>query len=374
MTERSSVSISDNTLREQADLKIKPEKEKMKRLLQALETTDEGMVVQTCDTLAHVIFIPWLSKQNQANKLYFAKKGGVSRCVRWMKEGTHVETQAYAGTAIWNFAESGTMHEILWKHGAVDALLMFLKSDNIRLQRVAVGALFGLLDYDSHSGAHLAVDYDKELVRKLVEMKHENPSWSFILAKTGCLLSLAKQQTTRAEILAAGGLQIFKEQKEDSLINYLNALGLAHLIAGDTEIEASEKQKCIDLIARQCSAPPRAIRLKESQHGLVWTSVNHHLRLMRDKLVIVRQIALFSLANMSHSDYNRSLMIEENIVDDIACLEWRDDGQYNDRKRALLNTIWSNLGFRPVPSLFNITMNHIHLYAPHLLSETTHLF
>ncbi len=39
------------------------------------------------------------------------------------------------------------MHEILWKHGAVDALLGFLKSDHWRLQRVAVGALFGLLDY-----------------------------------------------------------------------------------------------------------------------------------------------------------------------------------------------------------------------------------
>jgi hypothetical protein len=97
------------------------------------------------------------------------------------------------------------MHEILWKHGAVDALLGFLKSDHWRLQRVAVGALFGLLDYgkilcvlltgrDSNTGAHLAVDYDKEIVKRLIDIHQDNPSWSFTLAKTGCLLSLAKHR------------------------------------------------------------------------------------------------------------------------------------------------------------------------------------
>lgn len=37
---------------------------------------------------------------------------------------------------------------------------------------------------------------------------------------------------TRAEILASGGMQVFQEDKNDILINYMNALGLAHLIAG----------------------------------------------------------------------------------------------------------------------------------------------
>lgn len=37
---------------------------------------------------------------------------------------------------------------------------------------------------------------------------------------------------TRAEILNSGGMKIFQEDKSDILINYMNALGLAHLIAG----------------------------------------------------------------------------------------------------------------------------------------------
>jgi hypothetical protein len=39
------------------------------------------------------------------------------------------------------------MHEILWQQGAVDSLIEFLSSEHKLLQKVAVGALFGLLDY-----------------------------------------------------------------------------------------------------------------------------------------------------------------------------------------------------------------------------------
>lgn len=39
------------------------------------------------------------------------------------------------------------MYEILWQEGAGHALLEFLKSGVPQLERVAIGALFGLLDY-----------------------------------------------------------------------------------------------------------------------------------------------------------------------------------------------------------------------------------
>jgi len=354
-------------LKEQANLKIKPEKERILQLVDSLETTDETAVVNVCDTLAHSVFIPWLNKQNQANKVYFAKKGGIVSCVKWMKEATTVETQAYAGTAVWNFSESGVMHEILWRNGAVDALLGFLKSPSTRLQRVAVGALFGLLDYDSNTGAYLALNYDRELVEKLIETKQDNPTWSFKLAKIGCLLSLAKHPSTRQEIFERDGLKIFREDKQDSLINFLNSLGLAHLLAGDVEIDPEERSSSLQVIAKQLEMTPREIREKESLHGLVWTSVKHHLRLMRDKEVLVRHIALFSLANLSYSDYNRSLMIEEDLVDDIACMKWMDDGEFEERKQSYLGIIGKNFpGGLPVPSLYHICVDHIHRKSPHL--------
>lgn len=140
----------------------------------------------------------------------------------------------------------------------------------------------------------------------------------------------------------------------------------------------------LDIISKQfCDISPRDIRQKESQHGLVWTSVNHHLRLMRDKEVVVRHIALLSLANLSFSgkprtwaaltfsDYNRSLMIEEDIVDDIACMQWVNDGDFEGRKESLLNIIFQNFGQRPVPTLFHMCVNHIYRNAPHLIPTVT---
>jgi hypothetical protein len=100
---------------------------------------------------------------------------------------------------------------------------------------------------------------------------------------------------------------------------------------------------------------------------------------MRDKEVVIRHIALLSLANLSYSgtfshllsptiiDYNRSLMVEEEIIDDIACMEWSNDGVLEDQKKNLLNIIWQNFGYRPVPSLYHICIHHIHLSYPHLI-------
>lgn len=116
------------------------------------------------------------------------------------------------------------MHEILWQQGAVDSLIEFLSSEHKVLQKVAVGALFGLLDYgislalllyilahfdrfhllwlfmsviiyssflDSNKGAHLTTR-NKSIISLLIDATQQYPSWSFRLAKIGCLLSLAK--------------------------------------------------------------------------------------------------------------------------------------------------------------------------------------
>lgn len=66
--------------------------------------------------------------------------------------------------------------------------------------------------------------------------------------------------------------------------------------------------KSLDIIDKLLSEikSPRDLRKKESQHGLVWTSVHHHLRLMRDKEPRVRHLALFSLTNLSYSGVHSS--------------------------------------------------------------------
>lgn len=60
-------------------------------------------------------------------------------------------------------------------------------------------------------------------------------------------------------------------------------------------------------------------------------------------------------------------MTDEDIVDDISCMQWGDDGIFEDRKRAYLGIIFKNFGSQPVPSLFHLCVHQIHLKAPELV-------
>jgi hypothetical protein len=411
------VSISDSTLKDQANVRVKPDKEKMLGFIERLQDTDEVLVVDVCKKLALTYWIPWLNKENQANKLFFAKKGGIYLCVKWMKEAKSTETRVCAGTVVWNFAESGPMHEILFNHGAVDALLGFLKSDSQRLQRVAIGALFGLLDYDSNQGAHLALHYDKDLVATILNSKQDIPCCRFRLAKIGCLLSLAKHPITRAELLARGGLLVFKESYDDTLVKYMSVLGVAHLIAGKTT-DPAEHSSCIQIIRNLLkSHTPRGVREQESKQGVVWSSTRHLLRLLRDKDPVLRLLALFSVANMSYGDYNRSMLIEEEVLGEVLCTLWtqEENPEDNELKQTYLEIITSNFskigeeggeleevrsdsgsasssgdwrvglygtnwsgevssGSFRVPSLFSLSLHSIVHKSPHLLDAVYEVF
>jgi len=353
-----SITISDTTLKEQANLKIKPEKARVDGLIERLHHSNEETVIRkACDELAHFVFIPWLNKQNQANKMYFCKQGGLKLLVHWMKEGKDPETQADAGTAVWNFSESAAMHQILWKEGAGHALFEFLNSGVPRKERVAVGALFGLFDYGSNNYQDLPFSTDKDLVKRILDAKQEG--WSFSLAKAGCLLSLSKYPSMRECMVENGAITQLLENKNDDLIDYMQALSIAHLIAGNHTLDSAVREKCLRSIESHLDRHPSEIRKKESRHGIVWSSTKHLLRLLRDNDPIIRQFALHCSANLSYGDYNRALMQEEDLIGPLFYSQWVGTDQ-NEKQRECLSVLMKNFGaLDPVPSLFQICSNDI---------------
>jgi hypothetical protein len=372
---RGCVSIPDDTLNINEKDKIIAEYQIVDKHLQNLKSEDEKVVRDTFDALAHITFIPWLNKQNQANKFYFARKGGIKLCVNWMKNAENIETRASAGTAVWNFSESGPMHEILWQQGAVDSLIDFLSSEHKLLQKVAVGALFGLLDYDSNKGAHLTTR-NKSIISLLIEATQQYPSWSFRLAKIGCLLSLAKHAFTREELRKRGGLTIFQTKEDDILLQYLNRLGLCHLLA-EGNCATDEMRSSLDIIKQQFQITPRNIRDKESEHGVVWSSVRHTLRLLKSDIPIVSTFGLFCLANMSFGDYNRKLMVDQNVIGATICFLWKEsdhDCVYDRYSKDYIRIIISNFqnsanqrtNISMVPSLVEIIRFQVYHKYTHL--------
>lgn len=353
-----SITISDTTLKEQANLKIKPEKLKVQGLIERLHPShEENIIRKACDELAHFVFIPWLNKQNQANKMYFAKKGGLALLVHWMKEGKDPDTQADAGTAVWNFSESVAMQQILWAEGAGHALFDFLRSGVPRKERVAVGALFGLFDYGSNDSQNLPFSPDEDLVKKILDVKQEG--WSFNLAKAGCLLSLAKYPSARQLLIDFGAIDILLQDKNDLLINYLQSLSVAHLIADNQTVDPALREKCLQSIETHLDRHPNEVRKKESRHGIVWSSTKHLLRLLRSNDPSIRLFALHCCSNLSYGDYNRSLMLEDDLLGSIFYSQWVRD-EHEDKKREYLEVMSKNFGVTDsIPSLFQICSNDI---------------
>lgn len=64
-----------------------------------------------------------------------------------------------------------------------------------------------------------------------------------------------------------------------------------------------ETRAALDIIKQQFQYTPRNIRDKESEHGVVWSSVRHALRLLNSDIQIVSTFGLFCLANMSFGGY-----------------------------------------------------------------------
>jgi len=234
----------------------------------------------------------------------------------------------------------------------------FLKSGVPQLERVAIGALFGLLDYSSNLQHLFTFSPDRDLVKKIIETKQD--TWSFSLAKTGCLLSLSKYPMMRSHMIELGALDYFQEDNHDILIQYLRAVGIAYLLSGNPKMDAGERQKSLEMIEKQFTKHPQEIRKKESRHGVVWSSSRHLIQLITDEEKSIRHIGLLCLSNLSYGDYNRSLMQEEKVLDAILCSQWRNDGAEEERKKGYIEVIIKNFGANTaVPSLFHISLHNI---------------
>jgi hypothetical protein len=345
----SDVVISDTTLKEQAKIAcVLPQAQKIDTLISELSSGNDGTVIRACTELSYRIFIPWLNKQNQANKIYFAKKGGIRLCVKSMLQSSNEALRCSAGTAVWNFAESGQMYDILCKDGALDALLVFLDSP-LRLQRIAIGAFFGLLDYYMNFNSYFKI----EIVQKILSVKEPTcaTDWALCLGKAGSIVCLAKHPVSRKELIRLGAQNYLLQPKNDKFLDYLSCISLAHMaVHPHPLIPEDERTKILKEISRQFNILPDMIRAKERECGVVWKSMHHFKRFLMSDEPILRKFGLFCLANLSFSDYNRTIF-GQDLLGYLVCLFWETGSEHEEYFKIIFENFSEN---PPFPSLVQI--------------------
>jgi len=179
-------------------------------------------------------------------------------------------------------------------------------------------------------------------------------------------------------------------------------------------LESEERASSLQIIRNLLrTTTPRCVREQESRQGVVWSSTRHLLRLLRDKESLLRLLALFSVANLSFGDYNRSMLVEEEVLGEVLCTAWtrEETAEDTELKLSYLSTISENFaksgdsseegrsesgsasssgdwrgglygcswsgdvctGYT-VPSLFTLSLHSIVHRAPHLLETVYEVF
>jgi len=127
---------------------------------------------------------------------------------------------------------------------------------------------------------------------------------------TGSLFNLCIHPLTRHQLNHLGVIDILLQTKDnDLLITYFSCLGIAYLLADETnKINKKKKQEGLHKLTYLVKTiTPRELRDKESEVGFVWTSAKSFMNLVEANEPTVQIFGALCLANLSYSDINRHL-------------------------------------------------------------------
>jgi len=306
--------------------------------LQALATSRSasaaavGAACEACRQLAYGEFVPWLQAQTLVNKRYFIARGGVRLLAALVDAQliAHTATPSdeaalalllAAASALWNLADPVALYAALWLHGAVDALVRCVTaSRSLRVVRVGVGALFGVLEQPSL--AQVVVAAHPQLVCELVQVAlavlgDARTPYDLERALYGALAAVAAAPTTRALTLTAVVplLPLLERgpSSADVLARFLQALLVAQLLhaqelalladggsggGGQPRVIARKRAVQLEsvLSAQVKMVEPPLLHAVLSARGLVLTSLAPLARLLHAHSHTLAAFAAYALA------------------------------------------------------------------------------
>jgi len=328
----------------------------------------KNQLKQTLEILSRDIFTPWSNKQNQLNKLYFATKGGIQAIVNIVNNKAKISSKIlkWVGTALWNFAETSAMIEALWRDKAVNAIMVLLNSGQPPLEKVAMGFLMCLFEYDTN--AELASNHYKDIVSRITSIAKKNDKYykslEFRQVIIGTLCTLSIQPVTRYQLLTLGGLDILLDSTDCEVTEYFRVIGIAHFLLDENSLKKKKKQLAVSKVSEfSKSFEPLKISQIEDDYGIIWTSLKSFFVLLEARDPIVQIFATLCLTGLSFRQTNQDLFCTENLLDKLCgIIPWHPESRVRKYGPTLVQ---NQIQFKHyvVPSLvsfceFNIKYKH----------------
>jgi len=314
------------------------------------ETAHTSFVIDVFECLCCRFLIPWHNKITETWRIKFAEKGLPKRFVELAGSSNNGIVEV-ALKCIWSYGETGEDREQLAALGALPLVIKHSKSEDPNIQIIAMGALWGLLEYEDvqeqavNEGVISSLMYcpnvwdDERLVSELV----------------GCIFCCASNVKCRPLLSTQGVVpvvfEILEKLPNATMVRFFCCLTLA-FFCEDKSISESLVVKVLEAVRDfLATTSPADISSIEERDQYSWRTVMPFYNLTSSSCVEFRQLGLFCLAHLSKRAPNRKVILADGILSNALCFCW------DPHEPTRLLAIEMSKMFYPItpPSLLQIT-------------------
>jgi len=343
----------------------RPNKARIDTLLASCCAGETAGILSACETfITEDEFFQWegtpqIRRQRDANKQYFLEKGGMQIMLNLIKT-TDELVRRFAIDVLWAYSETDeNRRELVWA-GVLPAVCECLKVESAKIQEGAVGALWQLLEYEPIQTKAI----EEGLLEPLLNLLTISKVTRTQTRAAGCIHLISWNENCRAAMIQAGAVEkILSVESTALMVNYFRLLAIGNIMLLNEHLnvipEASIQKAQSQILSFVKSETPEGVRAIENRLMYIWISMKPYVPLVYSRLKEIHLLGMFALANLTGKAENRTLLVQEELLDKVLCLGWTQDEDCKAFGQMIYKNISSNMKPFEAPSLYSIVYNYL---------------
>lgn len=346
---------------------MRPNLQKLDDILSKLKTGTKEEIISACESLImEDEFFQWegtpqIRNVRQANKAYFIDNGGIQLVIDLITTTTEDQVKRFGIDVLWAYSETDENRRELLYGGALPVVINCLKASCPKVQEGAVGALWQLLEYEPIQIKSL----EEGLLEPLLALLGESKVTRTQTRAAGCLHLISWNENCRTQLIEGKTVEkILSIECSAIMVNYFRLLALGNMILlpehqKQVEPEALAKgfQQIMTFVTTET---PEAVRSIEDRLMYIWVSMKPYVPLVFSPTKELFLLGMFALANLTYKEYNRNLMIEEELFDKVCCMSWVKMPEAESFAKIIYKNVFTTTKTPSPPTLYSIVYNYMH--------------
>jgi len=345
---------------------VPPNKARIDGLLASCCAGETAGILTACEAfITEDEFFQWegtpqIRRQRESNKQYFLTKGGIQIMLDLIKNTTDELVRRFAIDVLWAYSETDeNRRELVWA-GVLPAVCECLKVDNSKVQEGAVGALWQLLEYEPIQTKAV----EEGLLEPLLNLLTVSKITRTQTRAAGCIHLISWNEKCRAGMIQAGAVEkILSVETTALMVNYFRLLALGNILLLPEHLctipEASLQKVQAQITSFIKNETPEGVRAIENRLMYIWISMKPYVPLVYSQVKELHMLGMFALANLTGKAENRTLLVQEELLDKVLCLSWTQDPDCKAFGQMIYKNISGNMKPFEAPSLYSIVYNYL---------------